>query len=391
MKKSSKGKKTKETKEKLNIQKFESIPKGPREIIFLDLPTEKILELCEESAILKQTCLDEKFWREKLRVDEWKLDNQFDKFVAYWKPTEMTEAEFLMSICGDGKVLSDYFYSIDAFLEIQRLADDFIKWKNQPNMPPSFPQKKYKSVLQSLIRIPFEKDEMIKWDNYREDLNFIHRLIERRMNRKNYDEYSSLTIRMPLFSSFPNLDENEYLSQLNDPEFEFDPDDFSYNPDNDEQYGDDNFTGYIDREKYENEINEIVIRWMKILKKYLKEGDILSYLNDDRKETTYFYVYFVEGKPYLQELIQKKYNLYLPPRALFLLEKLKPKTIQELMAMFASDKLNELIFGFITEKNGEIIYYEMGDARHGKSTKMTDDWSIYQVEKKLGKQTKSEK
>lgn len=377
-------------KKNLSIGALERLPKDPREIVFLDLPTEKILGLCARSTILKQTCSDDAFWWRKLENEDFFLGidrNIFNKFIIYWKPAKMTEAEFLISICSDGKVLSDYFYSIDNFLEIQQLISTFLHPKRPSSMPPSFPLKELNSLLSSLTKLDLDTDELIKWNFYRGDLNFIYHLIERRRIRKNDDEHTFLTIQMPLYSSFPNLEGTEYLSQLDDPEFEFD-DDLSYNPEDNDEYGNDDFTRYIGRETSTDEMNETVIRWMKILKKYLKEGDILSYLNPDRKGYKYFYVYFVGGKPYLQKLIEKKNIFYLPSRGFALLQKLKPETDEDLENLFQGNYGQHImISGFTRKEDGEILFYEMSNKR-GKLTKITDDWSIYQIDKKPKKSEK---
>lgn len=337
-----------------SLEALEKLPKDLREIIFLELPYEKIKFLCERSSVLRQSWSSREFWRRKLIHDGYILYKDFDEWTINWKPKEMDITEFLRYFYDDfhSSVIGEY--DIDSYLKVNRLISYLIE---EMKMPGFFDTKKY---LDSLRKVDLTAQTgVVKWTNFTQDIYFQEKIVRERIKRRAKTGFSNIYVYTGLISHENGKNGKRYLPMLDDPKFEFDIDDFSTelrdNDDEDPKFEESLFNDDLNQKK--GDYIGIITRRLRIFKDMIQEGDIISF--EDHSRVIYSYVYLIDGNPYLKQLEMIKEKTYLPIEALPLLKELKPQSLEQL------SRISPIwVNGFVLSEKS---YIEMGDSKEKKN------------------------
>lgn len=329
--------------EKIDPKILRGLPAGPREKILVRLPYSTLQDLCQDEKI-GFSCRSSKFWEAKLQHDGYVIDDpNFDEWVSTLKVEDETDAEFLQSFY-TGINLNRPGH-IQDFLDYVDSTREMLHNKNYPN-------NEYKNLLVKLNKINKTEEERInRMEKVRMDMLFQHSIISLRLRKINEGKPPYLLLRLPIpHEDYDLKNLNDILSgitvslNLNNKQNNF------FFGDLVDIYIGDNMPIPDLVSKSREKIEKIVRRRFVRFTKLVKEGDIVRPLDSYK----YYYIYMLKDGPYLAEIKEKSDVLYLPPQAISLILRTKPKSLEDLHDIIPSEY--SLGFSYYNLKMKKLIY-----------------------------------
>jgi hypothetical protein len=126
------------SRQRQGIEILKRSPPDVRNRLAMDLPPQKIFELCETQPELASLCSSSAFWKMRIQRDFNLAPIELNNFIDIWKPKDENETDFMMNFFyfrGNGPV--DYEYGGLALLSnLSALLSNFHSLEGQyPNIP----------------------------------------------------------------------------------------------------------------------------------------------------------------------------------------------------------------------------------------------------------------